>query len=124
MWHPPSAESVQAALSEVKLHSINVAVLKQMLQSTFAETWRAWGCLDRVQGLGLSHCPGLSSNSSVLQTFLQTGLAHYKQAETQVFEHLKGGPRATRQADETPPAILSVNLSWLSARLKGVLHLA
>eukprot|EP00891_Asterochloris_glomerata_P002257 jgi/Astpho2/2257/Aster-x0517 len=25
------------------------------------------------------------------QTFLQTGLAHYKQAETQVFEHLKEG---------------------------------
>ena len=67
----------------------------------------------------LTHWIGLSSNCYMLQTFLQTGLAHYKQAETQVFEHLKGGLPARRPVSEAPPAFRMLNLKWLSARLKG-----
>ena len=56
----------------------------------------------------------------MVQTFLQTGLVHYKQAETQVFEHLKGGLPARSNVNTLPPAMLSIELS---VRLKGALHL-
>ena len=91
------------------------------MQSTFAVMRWLGLCLDSVQGQGLSHGSGWSSQFRVVQTFLQTGLAHYKQAETQVFEHLKGGLPARRKVNESPPAILSTELS---VHMKGTLYLA
>ena len=113
MWHLPSAETVHAASSKVKLHSSRIKL------SCFVEIDAAVHvCRNGLLGSAWTECRGggcltahgLSSNLYVLQTFLQTGLAHYKQAETQVFEHLKGGLPARRQVNKTPPAMLSIDL--------------